>query len=167
MSRARRRRAVRHCALLPWLTACGAENERVFIQVGASLLTSEAFLRLTWSQRMLFLDMCCAARGRREFEFPAAEAKRYGMNLKSFRCGVEALQAAGFIETVQSGRLTRENNIYRFCIPAGVPAAPKTPPERRGEAVSAGSFPQDYQQGFPQSFQQTVHAAGFEFPETV
>ena len=164
MSRARRRRAVRHCALLPWLTACGAENERVFIQVGASLLTSEAFLRLTWSQRMLFLDMCCAARGRREFEFPAAEAKRYGMNERTLRNGVDGLIRAGFLECVRSGQRTRESNVYRFCLGGGVPAKPK-------KDVEDPSFPpvfqQSFQQSFPQGFQQSVSAAGFEFPETV
>lgn len=110
-----RKKAAQNCNIRPWLSANPDCREKVFTLIGNSLLLSESFQRLTPGAQMLFITMTLQSAGKREFQFPNATARRYGFADKSFRRYVAELAAAKFI-SVNSGKLTREPNIYSFSL---------------------------------------------------
>lgn len=118
----RRVRAAKNCTIKPWLSARTDSTEGRFIQVGNSLLLSHkatdsqegnSFLSLTANARLLYLAMCMEAAEKRQFEFPKRAAEKYGFSESTFRRCVKELMQNGFI-VVNSGRTTREPNIYQF-----------------------------------------------------
>ncbi len=99
--------------LKPWLTAREDGKERRFIQVGDTLLFSSAFNALKPGAQNLYLRMSMEAGNSREFVFPQTSAKKHGIPSATFRRHVSELIKAGFISR-SSGRVTREENVYRF-----------------------------------------------------
>ncbi len=108
-----RRKAAQNCNIRPWLSANSDNKEKIFTLIGNSLLLSEPFQQLTPGAQMTYICMTLHSGGKREFQFPNAIAKKYGFASKSFRRYVAELAAAGFI-SVNSGRTTREPNVYSF-----------------------------------------------------
>lgn len=84
------------------------------MQVGNSLLLSKEFQSLHAGAAHLYLCMAMEAGGKREFTFPAASATKYGIALNSFDRFKKELINSGFIRIKDSGRTTREKNIYEF-----------------------------------------------------
>lgn len=110
-----RHKAANNCSIRPWLSANLDCKEAIFTLVGNSLLLSEPFRHLTPGAQMTYICMTVQSAGKREFQFTNATARRYGLADKSFRRYVAELVKAGFI-TVNSGRITREPNIYSFSL---------------------------------------------------
>ena len=99
-----------------------------------SMLTHPAFLGLTKNQRFLYLCMKAQYYGKRKpgkdhpeipelqadefFYFSRLDAVKYGITKGNgnteFYKDVDALERAGFIETVVNGRATKKKSIYRF-----------------------------------------------------
>lgn len=88
--------------------------EKRFCQIGDSLLFSKAYMNLTAGAMHLYICMAMESRGKRQFELPASKAVKYGFAKRTFWNYVSELETAGFIKR-QSGRFTRENNLYEFC----------------------------------------------------
>lgn len=109
-----RRKAAEHCKILPWLSARIDGKEKRFLQIGNSLLLSEQMKSLGTGARYLYLCMAMEAGGNREFVFPEASAKKYGIARNSFDRFKSQLLAAGLIRLKDSGRTTREKNVYEF-----------------------------------------------------
>lgn len=110
-----RRKAAKNCNIRPWLSANSDCKETIFTLIGNSLLLSEAFQQLTPGAQMTYICMTVQSAGKREFQFTNATARRYGLADKSFRRYVSELVKAGFI-SVNSGKITREPNIYSFSL---------------------------------------------------
>ena len=108
-----RRKAAQNCTVLPWVSARADCKEGRFLQIGNSLLLSEAFQALSAGARGLYLCMALEAGGRRGFTFPLAAAKKYGFSATSFRRYVDELEAASFI-VKHSGANVRQPNDYEF-----------------------------------------------------
>ena len=64
--------------------------------------------------RYLYLCMTMEAGGKRELTFPASSAEKYHIPPSSFDRFKAELIDAGFIRIKESGRLTREKNVYEF-----------------------------------------------------
>lgn len=99
--------------LAAWLSARLDCKEGRFVQVGNSLLLSEQFQALSAGARHTYLCMAMESGGKREFVFPLAAAKKYGIGHMSLRRWVDELVKGGFI-TVRSGACVRAPNIYTF-----------------------------------------------------
>ncbi len=109
-----RGKAAVHCNIRPWLSAKADCKEGRFIQIGNSLLLSEQMCKLKPGARYLYLCMTMEAGGKREFTFPASSAEKYHIPPSSFDRFKAELIDAGFIRIKESGRLTREKNVYEF-----------------------------------------------------
>ena len=99
--------------IVPWLSAKQDNREKRFIQVGDSLLFSEAFTSLHVGARYLYFCMAMESAGKRNFQFPTSAAKKYGISSSSFWAYVQELFAGGFIEYRSNKHLRRAND-YRF-----------------------------------------------------
>ncbi len=99
--------------IVPWLSARQDNREKRFIQVGDSLLFSEAFRGLHIGARYLYFCMAMEGAGKRGFQFPTSAAGKYGIPSSSFWTYVQELSTAGFIECVSNKHLRRPND-YRF-----------------------------------------------------
>ena len=113
-----------NCTLSPWLSARADNKEKRFIQIGDTLLYSKAFQELSTGARALYLCMAMEAAGRIEFMLTLSTAKKLGFSQASFRRYVAELAEKGFI-SINSGRTTREPNIYRFILRWKLEDAPK------------------------------------------
>jgi hypothetical protein len=111
-----RPKAAINCKISPWLSAKTDSKEKRFLQIGNSLLLSEEMKGLGNGARYLYLCMAMEAGGKRDFAFPAAAAKKYGIARNSFDRFKAELIAAGLICLKESGWTTREKNIYEFRI---------------------------------------------------
>lgn len=109
-----RRKTASHCNIRPWLSAKADCKEGRFIQVGNSLRLSEQFGKLKAGAKDLYYCMSMEAGGEREFTFPASCAGKYRISPSSFDRFKAELIDAGFIRIKESGRLTREKNVYEF-----------------------------------------------------
>ena len=100
--------------LRPWQSANTDSREKIYVQIGKSLFESKAFHDLSKSARLTYLCMVSAAGFDEVFNFPQASmVKRFDLCPRSVRRDIDELVKAGFI-TKQSGKVTREPNIYRF-----------------------------------------------------
>ena len=54
--------------------------------------------------------------GHKQFEFPEGEIKKYGFAPRSARRYIEELIEKRFISCIVSGRNTRSNSAYEFCL---------------------------------------------------
>ena len=108
------KRAAQNCKIPFWLSARPNCKEGRFVQVGNSLLLSEAFHALSTGARCLYLDAAMESGGRPSFTFPQSAAKKYGLSPRSMRRHIQELINAGFIKVEASGRWTREDNRYAF-----------------------------------------------------
>lgn len=97
----------------PWLSARDDNREGRFIQVGNSLLLSKKFQLLGAGARFLYFCMAMESGGRREFLFPEAAAKKYGIPSSSFRRYLRELETKGFL-TIRSMKNLRQPNRYAF-----------------------------------------------------
>ena len=88
------------------------------MQVGNSLLLSEKFHKLSSGAQHLYFCMAMESGGKRDFLFPQASAKKYGIAPSSFDRYKKELLAAGCVHLKSSGRITREANEYCFSIDA-------------------------------------------------
>lgn len=109
-----RRKTAGRCNIRPWLSAKADCKEGRFIQIGNSLLLSEQFGKLKAGARDLYFRMAMESGGEREFTFPASSAERHHIPASSFERFKAELIDAGFIRIKESGRLTREKNVYEF-----------------------------------------------------
>lgn len=97
-----------------WLSADAHGDEKSFVVVGSSLITSKQFQALSTGARAVYLAMANECKGQRDFAFPQAVAvKKYGIAARSLWRYVEELMKAGWI-TTQSGATTRQPNLYSF-----------------------------------------------------
>lgn len=108
-----RRKAARHCKIVPWLSARLDSKEGRFIQIGNSLLLSEKYNALRPVTRLLYLCMAMEAGGNKSFNFPLSAAKKYGFSESSLWRGVKELESAGFLRHVSMKNL-RMPNEYTF-----------------------------------------------------
>lgn len=102
--------------LSPWATAIreGEPEDSRYIRVGTSLYTHPAFTNLKPSTRFIYHLMIDKAAGKREFPFPRAYYRERGLSESTVRRAIAELKEAGFIELIFSGKLTRQQNQYRF-----------------------------------------------------
>ena len=100
--------------LNPWCSGAINNREKAFTQIGQLLLQSPAFCNLTPTAKILYICMTLVSYGHVEFNFTKSTAEKYGISRSSLLRGVEALNSAGFIEIVYSGKVTREPSRYRF-----------------------------------------------------
>lgn len=97
-----------------WLSADAHGNEKSFIVVGSSLITSKSFQALSPGARAVYFAMANECKGQRDFAFPQAVAtKKYGIAARSLWRYVEELTAGGWI-AAQSGANVRQPNLYSF-----------------------------------------------------
>ena len=99
--------------IVPWLSAKQDNREKRFIQVGDSLLFSDAFRSLHMGARYLYFCMAMESAGKRRFQFPTSTAGKYGIPTSSFWTYVQELSTGGFIEYRSNKHLRRAND-YRF-----------------------------------------------------
>lgn len=99
--------------LLGWCSANSDNRDNRFIQLGVSFFESEAVQNLTNSEFKLYILMVKIASTSREFSFPRSLYINY-MAPATFQNAKDGLIKKGFIETVFSGKNTRENSRYRF-----------------------------------------------------
>ena len=121
-----RRKAAANCRIAPWLSRKPNNDDKRFIQVGNSLLLQNSevtnqFLNLSYTARYVYLCMCMEAGGKREFEFPRAAAKKYGIAPRTLIRSVDELVKSGMIER-RSGKSARLPNVYRFCFDWKLPS---------------------------------------------
>ena len=109
-----RHKAAQNCKVPFWMSARQDCKEGRFVQVGNSLLLSEAFQKLSMGARNLYLCMAMESGGKRAFTFPQSAGKKYGFPPRSMRRYQQELLDAGFVELESSGRFTREKNAYLF-----------------------------------------------------
>ncbi|MBE7002857.1 MAG: hypothetical protein E7425_01050 [Ruminococcaceae bacterium] len=109
-----RKKAAERCAVPPWASAKADNREKRFVLIGNSLFFSEAFQALSAGAKHVYLCMALECGGRRDFVFPHAAAKKYGIPARSFDRYVAELEKAGFL-TKSSGQNTRTPNEYQFC----------------------------------------------------
>ena len=96
-----RQRAASQCKINGWLSENRDCKEKAFLQVGVSLLTSNAYKELPDAAKTVYLAMCAEAGKNREVKFSRGIAKKYGFtDERRYYRGVDALIAAGFIEKV-------------------------------------------------------------------
>ena len=107
---ARNKRA-RNVSIAPWLSANAGNKEGRFIQVGNSLLLSEAFKALSGCAFRLYFCMCMECGGKSIFTFSAGTAKKYGISEASFRRAKKELQEWGFIKLL----LDEERAQFKAC----------------------------------------------------
>lgn len=109
-----RRKTAVNCNILPWQSARPDCKEKRFMQTGYPLMLSDPIRELSHGAFRLYMAMMSEAGSKREFTFPASTAERYGIPRSSFdRFKIELIRA-GFIRIKESGRLTREKNVYEF-----------------------------------------------------
>ena len=99
--------------IVPWLSAKPDNREKRFIQVGDSLLFSKAFRELHMGARYLYFCMAMESGGKRDFQFPAAAAQKYGFSSSSFWTYVQELTDKRFI-ICRSNKHLRQPNDYSF-----------------------------------------------------
>ena len=109
-----RHKAAQNCKVPFWMSARQDCKEGRFVQVGNSLLLSEAFQKLSMGARNLYLCMAMESGGKRAFTFPQSAGKKYGFPPRSMRRYQQELLDAGFVELESSGKATREKNCYVF-----------------------------------------------------
>lgn len=100
---------------MPWVSAADKCEEKVFVQLGATLLQNESFSKLNGKTQMIYIFMCLEAKGRPTFQFPRARAqKEYGVTHTTLVRAVAELEKAGFIKKVGGGQSTRTATDYAF-----------------------------------------------------
>lgn len=97
----------------PWMSANLDGKERRFLQLGYSLFQSETYQQLSDGAKYLYACMGMECCGRREFIFPQAVAKRYGIAPSSLRRHIRELERRGFLR-VYSMKNLRQPNRYAF-----------------------------------------------------
>ena len=109
-------KAASQCKISGWMSANSDCREKAFLQVGVSLLTSKVYRKLPDAAKTVYLAMCAEAGKNREFRFSRGIAKNYGFeDERRYYRGVEALVAAGFIETVaEPGAAQYAPSKFRF-----------------------------------------------------
>ncbi len=117
-----RHKTAKNVSILPWLSGRSDCKEGRFIQIGNSLLLSRRtedgdegnlFLNLSPGARLTYLCMAMEAGGKKEFKFPNAAIKKYGLPVRSARRWIEELEQNGFI-ICNHALYTREANVYVF-----------------------------------------------------
>ncbi len=99
-----------------WCSGAADCSEKIFVQIGASLMQHPAFTGLKDSARWTYLAMMLEAKGRPDFQFPRRTAELYGISERSLRRNVQELEAAGLVDVVASGRNTKSATDYRFSV---------------------------------------------------
>ena len=99
--------------IAPWLSAKLDNREKRFIQVGDSLLFSDAFQELHVGAKYLYLCMAMESGGKRDFQFPTAAARKYGITSTSFWSYMHELEEKHFI-VCRSNKHLRQPNDYSF-----------------------------------------------------
>lgn len=85
-----------------------------FAQIGRSVLQHPAFLRLYPPTRFVYICMIESSGGQREFSFPRAIYRRYGIAESTFDRAKKQLIREGFIRVLQSGASNKTPNKYQF-----------------------------------------------------
>ena len=98
-----------------WQTASPYGDEKYFVRLGATLLQSEAFLKLSNKAKIAYIYMIAAAKDGAEFIFPAREHARI-MARATFAAAKRELIEAGFITEKENGYTERKETIYRFSL---------------------------------------------------
>ena len=100
---------------MPWVSAAEKCEEKVFVQLGATLLQHENFVKLNGKTQMIYIFMCLEAKGQPTFQFPRALAQKvYGICPRTLINAVVELEKAGFIKKVGGGQSTRTATDYAF-----------------------------------------------------
>ena len=100
--------------LPPWASALPDCRDPCFIQVGASLMQSQAFKALGASAAKLYFCCMSESTGKMNFQMPLSKAEKYGFSASTFRRALVELEEHGFIQTMRSGKNTRTASDYQF-----------------------------------------------------
>lgn len=111
-----KRKSAQRADMRPWASAHLDCKEGRFVQLGNSLMLSKAFQVLSTGARMLYICACAECGGRRQFTFPSRTMKKYGIPERSGRRYLIELEERGFITCVCSGKNTRHDSDYEFCL---------------------------------------------------
>ena len=95
------------------LNSYSFNREKRFILVGDSLLFSDAFRELHVGAKYLYFCMAMESAGKRDFQFPTAAARKYGITPTSFWSYVHELENKHFI-VCRSNKHLRQPNDYSF-----------------------------------------------------
>ena len=111
-----RKKTAKNVLISPWLSGRLDCKEGRFIQVGNSLLLSEAFQKLTASARLTYFALALEGGGKKTVTFSHGAAKKYGITPSTYDRTVKQLRDAGFIEVIGDPNLNQfKANEYRFC----------------------------------------------------
>lgn len=100
-----RRRTAKNVPISPWMSAQADRMEKRFLQVGISLMESDAVHKLTPAARWLYLAMAMESYGKPEVTFTHGTAKKYGISGTTFDRRIGELCENGFVERVQDPAL--------------------------------------------------------------
>lgn len=109
-----RKKAAQHANIRPWMSARRDCEEGRFIQVGNSLLLSDAFQALNSSAQVLYLCLAMESGGKQRVRLSRGQAKKYGIAPATYSRGIKELIDAGFLVIADDiGRF--ESNTFLFC----------------------------------------------------
>lgn len=95
-----RHKAAKNVAFPYWMSGRSDCREGRFLQVGNSLMLSEAVQALTPGARWLYFAMAMESGGKPEMTFTHSVAKKYGIASSSFERQIKELCDHGFIERI-------------------------------------------------------------------
>lgn len=110
-----RKKSAPNCDIRPWLSGRRDCREGRYIQVGNSLLLSEAFRKLSGNEHKVYFALCMESGGRPTAALSSAGAKKYGINESTFRRSIDKLIEKGFISCdFEDNPYKFKTNVYRF-----------------------------------------------------
>ncbi len=110
-----RHKTAKNVALKPWLSGNVDCRDGRFIQVGNSLLLSDAFRSLDGNAQKTYFALCMESGGKPTAELSRARAKKYGLAPATFTRAIRTLKESGFIScSFEDNPFKYKSNVYRF-----------------------------------------------------
>ena len=108
-------KTAKNVAIRPWLSANKDCRDGRFIQVGNSLLLSDAFKSLDGNAQKTYFALCMESGGKPTAELSRAGAKKYGLAPATFSRAIRVLMESGFIScSFEENPFRYKTNVYRF-----------------------------------------------------